>query len=53
MEGTMDKILMGGRVIFGFGINKDKYYEELGVNKTCTKDELRKAYLKKKLRESS
>lgn len=31
----------------GFGINKDKYYEELGVNKTCTKDELRKAYLKK------
>lgn len=30
-----------------FGINKDKYYEELGVSKNCTKDELRKAYLKK------
>lgn len=28
-------------------INKDEYYKELGVEKSCTKEELRKAYLKK------
>lgn len=27
--------------------NKDQYYKELGVDKNCTKEELRKAYLKK------
>lgn len=28
-------------------VNKDEYYKELGVDKNCTKEELRKAYLKK------
>lgn len=30
-----------------WGVNKDKYYKDLGVDKNCTKEELRKAYLKK------
>lgn len=30
-----------------WALNKDKYYEELGVTKNCSKEELRKAYLKK------
>lgn len=30
-----------------WGINKNEYYRVLGVEKNCTKDELRKAYLKK------
>ncbi|MBS9775529.1 MAG: DnaJ domain-containing protein [Fusobacterium sp.] len=37
----------GGSGYNSWTVNRDKYYQELGVNKNCTKEELRKAYLKK------
>lgn len=37
----------GGSSYNSWTVNTDKYYQELGVGKNCTKEELRKAYLKK------
>ncbi len=37
----------GGSGYNSWTVNRDKYYKELEVGKNCTKEELRKAYLKK------